>query len=49
MTNHATHSQQTTRTAQGINDLNNTEVTGRLLMLASKATYLLAVIPTRKA
>ena len=35
MTNHATHSQQTTRTAQGINDLNNTEVTGRLLMLAS--------------
>lgn len=35
MTNHATHSQQTTRTAQGINALNNTEVTGRLLMLAS--------------
>ena len=35
MTNHARHSQQTTCTAQGINDLNNTEVTGRLLMLAS--------------
>ena len=35
MTNHATPSQQTTSTAQGINDLNNTDVTGRLLMLAS--------------
>ena len=35
MTNHATHSQHPASTAQGINDLNNTEVTGRLLMLAS--------------
>ena len=35
MTNHATPSQQTTSTAQGTNNLNNTDVTGRLLMLAS--------------
>jgi urease accessory protein len=35
MTNHATHSQHPASTSQGINDLNNTEVTGRLLMLAS--------------
>ena len=35
MTNHATHSQQTTSTAQSTNNLNNTDVTGRLLMLAS--------------
>ena len=35
MTNHATHSQHPASTAQGINVLNNTEVTGRLLMLAS--------------
>ncbi len=35
MTNHATSSQQATSTAQGINNLNNTNVTGRLLMLAS--------------
>lgn len=35
MTNHATHSQHPASTAQGINDLNHADVTGRLLMLAS--------------
>lgn len=35
MTSHPPHSYQTTNVAQGINDLNHTDVTGRLLMLAS--------------
>ena len=35
MINHATSSQQATSTAQGRNNLNNMDVTGRLLMLAS--------------
>lgn len=35
MTSHPPHSYQTTSTAQVINDLNHTDVTGRLLMLAS--------------
>ncbi len=35
MNNDPVYSQQTTNKAQGISDLNNTEVTGRLLMLAS--------------
>ncbi|WLP94245.1 urease accessory protein UreF [Psychrobacter sp. M13] len=35
MNNDSVYSQQTTNKAQGISDLNNTEVTGRLLMLAS--------------
>ncbi len=35
MTDHATPSQQATSTAQGTNNVNNTDVTGRLLMLAS--------------
>ena len=35
MSNDPMYSQQTTSKAQSISELNNTEVTGRLLMLAS--------------
>lgn len=35
MTSSSSHSHQTTRTAQGINELNSIDATGRLLMLAS--------------